>query len=172
MITSINDAVEVAPKPAASLASKIKQSTAIYLTGTFRRHRKLRDIRHFIEYLYEHAITRIVSTSYMFQDCENLTDISPLAYLPTNHLINASFMFSWCYRLTDLSPLAEWDMSRIRNIHAMFLNCTSLSDLTPLMNWSVDTVRKTGYVFCNCPITEGVDTARRIDPSYTCTINL
>lgn len=165
-IVSLNDTIEVAPKPAAPLASRIKQSAIIYLTGTFKKHRKLRDVRNFIEYLYEHDITRIFDTSCMFQHCESLEDIRPLAYLPMTYTVKASFMFSWCCRLTDISPLSQWDVSRIRNIHAMFLNCTTLHDISSLSTWNPVKARKRGFVFGNCGISTGVEIARRIDPSH------
>lgn len=163
-ITSMNRDIEIAPAPSNEMLPKLKSSASISLDSTFRKHRKLRDLWPFFEFLYQHDLTRIVSTSCMCHTCDWLTDLRPLALLSTNYLIDTSMMFFGCFRLKDLTPLALWDMSHVRNIHAMFLNCTSLHDISPLLHWNTKKAKKRGFVFCNCFVSVGKEIALKIDP--------
>lgn len=163
-IISTNREIETAPVPSDLMIPKLKASSTISLDSTFRKHHKLRNLWPFFEFLYQNDLTRIVSTSCMFQQCDSLTDIQPLTLLSTNYLIDTSLMFSWCCRLRDISPLALWDMSHVRNIHAMFLNCTALHDVSPLLHWNTKNARKRRFVFSNCFVSVGKDIALRIDP--------
>lgn len=162
-LISTNRNIESAVTPSLEILQTMKNSAAVSLSGAFRKHKNLKDIRNFCLALFENGVTRIVNTSRMFQSCINLTDITPLVLLPTRCLIDTSFMFSWCCRLKDLSDLSAWDVSHIRNIHAMFLNCTSLRDISPLSSWELKHVKKRGYVFCNCNIQSGAEIMNTID---------
>ncbi len=163
-IMSMNCGIEIAPAPSESILPKLKSSAAISLDSTFKNHRKLRDLWPFFEFLYQHDLTRIVSTSCTFQYCDRLTDIRPLTFLSTGYLIDTSLMFFGCFWLRDLSPLSLWDMSHVRNIHAMFLNCTSLHDISPLQHWNTKKAKKRRLVFCNCFVSVGKEIALKMDP--------
>ena len=154
-IISINSDIEKAPAISATALDKIKSAGAISLENTFRKHHRLIDVWDFFSSLYYNDLTRIVSTSCMFQDCGKLTDLRPLSLLSTSYLMDTSLMFSWCFKIRDVSPLAQWDVSHVRNMHGMFLNCTALHDISPLTNWNARNVKKKRYMFCNCNITLG-----------------
>ena len=163
-IISTNNDIEIAQAPSKDMLPKLKASSTISLDSTFRKHRNLKDVWAFFEYLYHNDLTRIISTASMFQCCDSLTDLQPLNLLSTVYIIDTSLMFSWCFRLRDISPLALWDMSHVRNIHGMFLNCTSLHDVSPLLHWNTKNAKKKRLVFCNCDVSVGKDIALRIDP--------
>ena len=91
-----------------------------------------------------------INTSYMFMNCYNLTDISPLQDWDISDVIDISGMFSGCFRLTDLSPLENWDTSKIINISRMFSYCIRLKDLSPLQNWDTSKVEDMSLMFWDC----------------------
>ena len=77
-----------------------------------------------------------IDTSFMFQSCKNLTDISTLENWNTSNVKNMENMFCFCVNLKDISPLQNWDTSNAINMSDMFSHCHKILDISPLENWN------------------------------------
>ena len=83
----------------------------------------------------------------MFNNCQNLTDISALANWDVSNVTSMYDMFYNCQKLTDISALANWNTSSVITIMKMFANCINLTSLTPILNWNTSNVTTMMNVF-------------------------
>ncbi len=90
------------------------------------------------------------SSTYLFYDCSNLTDISGLANWNVSNVKDMSLMFYNCSSLTDLTPLKSWTVSNVTDMSSMFRKCSSLTALTALANWNVSNVTNMSGMFSGC----------------------
>ncbi len=92
------------------------------------------------------------SSTYLFYNCSNLTDLTGLASWNVSNVKNMSYMFYNCSSLTDLNALASWSMSNVTNMESMFNGCSSLTNLTALAHWNVSNVTSMYLTFAGCSI--------------------
>lgn len=116
----------------------------------------------------------IYDTSYMFENCISLTNISAISNWRAQELSgpwiyssswNSYYqrydesgyrangirkIFSQCYNLQDISPLSSWNTSTWRAIDGMFEDCINLSDISALNGWDLTSCRFLLNVFSDC----------------------
>ena len=121
-----------------------------------------------------------VWAEYLFEDCENLTDID-LNNLNTSNTKSMANMFNGCENLTSLEGIASWNVgsvtdmsnlffsdsyagmrltnvealrnwntSNVTNMRGMFYKCTNLTSLEGLEKWSVSNVTNMSNMFYGC----------------------
>ena len=88
--------------------------------------------------------------SYMFNYCENLTDISSLSNWNTSNVTNMSGIFNRCSSITDITALADWNTSNVTNMESMFEYCEKLKNIIPLQNWDTSKVENMADMFEYC----------------------
>ena len=113
--------------------------------------------------------SKVTVMDHMFSNCSNLSDISPLAHWDISNVTSMWYMFGKCNNLSDISPLANWDTSNVTSMGAMFNHCTNLSDFTPLANWDTSKVINMASMFEDTALKKITLTNwdfSNIDPSY------
>ena len=78
-----------------------------------------------IEYFWENM--SITSCAFMFNGCENITEID-FSNFNTSNVTTTAFMFYECTNLISLN-LSNFDTSKVTNMFLMFYICTSLTSL-------------------------------------------
>ena len=91
-----------------------------------------------------------VDISYMFFNCKNLADISPLKNWDISNVKSALRMFSNCISLTNITTLQSWNTSKVENISHMFSYCINLKDISSLRNWDISKVKSMSFMFSGC----------------------
>ena len=84
-----------------------------------------------IKYTFSKQIT---NTSYMFYECDSLTNID-LSNLNTQNVTNMSHMFSQCNSLTNID-LSNFNTENVINMNSMFYECSSLTKID-LSNFNI-----------------------------------
>ena len=85
--------------------------------------------------------SKVVSMSYMFENCTDLTTISQFN---TSNVKNMSNMFVRCIKLTSIPRL---DTSNVTNMEYMFASCSKLTTVPAL---DVSKVTNMDYMFNGC----------------------
>ena len=94
------------------------------------------------------ADARPTSTSYWFQEMENLTTITGLEYLNTSEVTNMAGMFNACSKLTSID-LSHFDTSKVTDMNGMFNACSKLTILD-LLSFNTANVEDMSYMFYSC----------------------
>ena len=111
-----------------------------------------------IIYIYTDAATMKggEEMNYMFENMQNLTDISALAELDTSGVRQMNWLFSDCYQLADISPLASWNTSNVSSMNELFYS-TAITNVDALetkrhdgkdyVSWDMSSVEYIDYMF-------------------------
>ena len=91
-----------------------------------------------------------VDISYMFFNCKNLVDISPLKNWDISNVKSTLRMFSNCISLTNITTLQSWNTSKVEDMSYMFSSCVNLKDISPLENWNTSNINNMSHVFSYC----------------------
>ena len=94
------------------------------------------------------ADARPTSTSYWFQEMENLTTITGLEYLNTSEVTKMAGMFNACSKLTSID-LSHFDTSKVTDMNGMFNACSKLTILD-LLSFNTANVEDMSYMFYSC----------------------
>ena len=98
--------------------------------------------------------SNVTDMSYMFGECENLTDLN-LKNLKTNKVTKMLGMFSYCGSLTELD-LSNFDTSNVTNMEGLFSGCRGLTRLD-LGYFYTGNVCNMGSMFSGCSNLEELD---------------
>ena len=90
----------------------------------------------------------IVSTSYWFYNCENLTTIQGLENLNTQNVTDMRYMFYGCKNLTSLD-VCNFDTRNVESMNYMFCDCSSLTSLD-VRKFNTQNVTSLSGMFFNC----------------------
>ena len=100
--------------------------------------------------LSEWVLFENINLYQMFYNCLSLVDISPLSKWNAGNITSMGYMFGGCTLLIDLTPLTDWDVSNVTNIASLFRDNTSLVNISPLADWDVSNVTTIGNIFNGC----------------------
>ena len=89
-----------------------------------------------------------LTTTNMFDGCNNLVNITGLSKMITNQVQDMHSMFSGCSSLTSLD-LSSFNTSNVTNIFYMFQGCSSLTELD-LSSFNTTNVTDVSSMFRNC----------------------
>ncbi len=106
--------------------------------------------------LKEWNISNVVDISYLFDECHNLNDLSPISNWNVANITNMIAMFRNT-KISDLSPLSNWNVSKVTTMLELFRNCTNLKNLNGLEKWNTESVTKMGGMFLDCTNLENID---------------
>ena len=84
----------------------------------------------------------------MFCQCSSLTNLD-LSKLKTDQVTDMSFMFYNCNKLTDIKFHDKFITSNVTDMRSMFNNCTSLTNIN-LSSFNTDKVTSMFSMFYNC----------------------
>ena len=96
----------------------------------------------------------------MFDKCNNITDISGLAYINTSYVTSMFAMFRDCFELTDLSPIENWDTGNVESMRFMFGSSTlpskrmAVSDIRYLEGWNTQSVTDMSSMFKGASVSD------------------
>lgn len=96
----------------------------------------------------------------MFDKCNNITDISGLAYINTSYVTSMFAMFRDCFKLTDLSPIENWDTGNVESMRFMFGSSTlpskrmALNDISYLAGWNTQSVTDMSSMFKGASVSD------------------
>ena len=107
---------------------------------------------------------------YMFEDCDQLTEISGLENLNTSETVDMCEMFYGCSSLTKLD-LSSFNTTNVSNMYQMFYDCSSLTTLD-VSSFNTEKVESMYKMFYNCSRLESLDvshfnTMNVTDMTYT-----
>ena len=91
--------------------------------------------------------TSITSTSEMFRDCLNITEID-LSNFDSSQIQYITNMFNGCSSLTSIN-LSSFDTSKTTNFEYLFCGCSSLISLN-LSSFDTSKVKSMGHMFQGC----------------------
>ena len=83
----------------------------------------------------------------IFQEFENLNNISGLQYFDTSNVTDMNSLFYNDTSLANISALANWDTSNITDMRWVFYANSSLASLTSLANWDTSNVTLMKSIF-------------------------
>ena len=98
---------------------------------------------------------RPLTTSGWFADCENLKELTGLAYLNTEEVKSMGSMFSYCKMLSNLD-LSELNTSNVTSLYRMFYLCSSLTSLE-LSGFNTSNVTDMSDMFYGCSSLTSLD---------------
>ena len=101
------------------------------------------------------AQARPISTSYWFNNMQNLKTIVNLNYLNTSNVVYMMFMFSECKKLTSID-LSNFNTENVMYMENMFLNCSQLTELD-LSHFNPSKVVDMTSMFDGCTSLTSVD---------------
>jgi len=87
------------------------------------------------------------NTSYIFSDCESLTNIN-LSNFNTQNVTDMSYMFYYCKSLTNIN-LSNFNTKNVTNMYSMFSDFESLTNIN-LSNFNTQNVTDMSYMFNYC----------------------
>ena len=90
----------------------------------------------------------LTSTAYWFSNCKNLTSITGLSNLKTDHVTNMAEMFADCSSLTDLD-LSSFNTENVTTMEMMFNGCESLTSLN-VSSFNTSKVTNMFQMFSSC----------------------
>jgi surface protein len=103
---------------------------------------KLTGSGHFI---FTNKVKNRANTAYVFTNCNNVTDITPLENWNVSTMENFDKFFN-AYNLGNLSPLNNWDVSDMTNM-AWFYNGATLRNLDFMSNWNTGHLQNMACAF-------------------------
>ena len=95
---------------------------------------------------------------YMFEDCDQLTEISGLENLNTSETVDMCEMFYGCSSLAKLN-LSSFNTTNVSNMYQMFYDCSSLESLD-VSSFNTEKVESMYKMFYNCSRLESLDVSR------------
>lgn len=99
-------------------------------------------------------VTKMTNASWMFGDCENLTDVD-LSKFYTESVTDMSGMFFQCFNLANLD-VSKFDTGSVTNMSGMFLSCISLTNLD-VSGFNTENVTDMSGMFSSCKSLERLD---------------
>ncbi|MBR7031017.1 MAG: BspA family leucine-rich repeat surface protein [Prevotella sp.] len=90
----------------------------------------------------------LTSTAYWFSNCKNLTSITGLSNLKTDHVTNMAEMFAKCSSLTNLD-LSSFNTENVTTMEMMFNGCESLTSLN-VSSFNTSKVTNMFQMFGSC----------------------
>ena len=90
----------------------------------------------------------LITMSYMFANCENLTYINSSNW-NTSNVTEMIWLFVRCRSLRTIEGINNWDTKKVTNMDSVFSECRSLTSLD-LSNWNTSQVADIGWMFDNC----------------------
>ena len=140
------------------LEGKIAYVNGEKITGTMEKHDgtyKITDTSYlFYQGTRANVITDVLklcsditNTSYMFENCEDLTELD-VSSLDTTKVTNMAHMFSKCSNLTELD-VSNFDTTQVTNMSYMFANCSNLTELD-VSSFDTKQVTNMSYMFSAC----------------------
>ena len=99
-----------------------------------------------IKYSFSKKLTNL---SYMFSDCNSLTNID-LSNFNTQNVKDMSYMFSSCKSLSNID-LSNINTENVKNMQDMFNGCQSLTNID-LSNFNTQNTTKISFMFFNCKL--------------------
>jgi len=88
------------------------------------------------------------NTSYMFDDCNELTILDDVSNWNTKNVTNMERMFGYCWALNNLD-VSLWNTINVENMSEVFYHCESLESLD-VDDWKTGNVRYMGGLFDGC----------------------
>ena len=99
--------------------------------------------------------SNVINMSWLFLNCESLTDINFGDNFNTSNVTNMARMFQGCVNLTSLD-LSSFDTSKVTDLTYMFKDCSGLSVLN-LSNFNTSNVSKMYNMFEGCTNLQSID---------------
>ena len=128
------------PHPNEIHINGINQSSIYY-------SQSLNQTENIIKLIWNDNIKNIFSTSYMFRDCYNITEID-LSNFDTTNVYWMDYMFDNCYELTSIN-FTNINTFRVTDMANMFWNCKSLTSIN-LENFVTSKVKNMTGMFRGC----------------------
>ena len=94
--------------------------------------------------------SKVLDMSYMFSNCQYLTNLPDIPKWNISKVINLKFMFNCCKSLTQLPDISKWNISSVINLSYMFNNCSSLKEIPDIKNWNTSIVQNLSNLFSGC----------------------
>ena len=92
----------------------------------------------------------ITNISNMFMNCSSLEKIR-INNLNTSNISDMSMTFANCKELNKLpNNISDWDTSKVLNMNYLFFNCTKLEKIPDLSNWDISNLTEMSGIFANC----------------------
>ena len=89
---------------------------------------------------------KLNTASWMFGDCTELTSFDG-TNLDVGAVGDMSFMFYNCQNLTELKGLSGWNVSKVVTANSMFWLCENLADVSEIKSWNVSSLEDTSSMF-------------------------
>ena len=99
--------------------------------------------------------TTLTSTAYWFYECSNLTDITGISNLKTDHVTDVMFMFHGCESLTSID-VSGFKTDNLENMQGMFFRCEQLTSMD-LSGFNTEKVTNMSALFSRCEGMTSVD---------------
>ena len=80
-----------------------------------------------------------------------LVNLDALSSWNTSSVVNMTMMFEQNNNLEDISGIEDWDTSKVTTMSNMFYNDTKITDLSPLNNWNTANVTNKSNMFYGIP---------------------
>ena len=100
-----------------------------------------------VDFIKNLNTSNVTDMSYMFQKCEQLTNLN-LSNFDTRNVTNMSRMFNSCTKLTSLD-LSNFDTRNVKGMTWMFHNCRALTNLD-LSNFNTSQITTMYMMFSSC----------------------
>ena len=97
----------------------------------------------------------LITMSYMFANCENLTYINSSNW-NTSNVTEMIWLFVRCRSLRTIEGINNWDTKKVTNMDSVFNSCSSLTTLD-LSNWNTSNVTDMGWMFEQCSSLTSLD---------------
>ena len=92
--------------------------------------------------------TTLISTSYWFYGCNNLTLIEGIQYLHTENVTNMGYMFTGCSNLNSLD-VSNFNTQNVKSFSFTFYNCSMLTNLD-VKSFNTQNVVNMTQMFAGC----------------------
>ena len=93
---------------------------------------------------------KLFDISYMFSDCENLSEIIDIDFLDTSNVKKMDHIFYNCKSIESLPDISKWDTSNVARINHMFEGCEKIKSLPDLSKWNMNNVTHMKHLFSKC----------------------
>ena len=95
-------------------------------------------------------LNNIDDLSYMFNQCNCLSQSSEINNINISNITNISYLFSECQKISQLPDISKWNTSKVENMACIFAGCQSLSSLPDISKWNTSNVKNMMGVFAGC----------------------
>ena len=90
------------------------------------------------------GIKDLIDLSHMFEN-SSLLSFDDFSKWNTSKVLDMSYMFSNCQYLTNLPDISKWNVSKVINLKFMFNSCKSLTQLPDISKWNISSVINLSY---------------------------